>query len=63
MHYLGADTIKARYGRKLPKTIFAGSVTDTNSLSRTLRRIVLKSQGDGLLALVGDLTLSYDKHE
>src|ERR1700691_3685453 len=29
-HYLGADTVQAKYGRKLPKTIFAGSVTGTN---------------------------------
>lgn len=30
VHYLGADTVRAKYGRKLPKTIFAGSVTGTN---------------------------------
>lgn len=30
VHYLGADTVQAKYGRKLPKTIFAGSVTGTN---------------------------------
>jgi hypothetical protein len=30
VHYLGPDTIQAKYGRKLPKTIFAGSVTGTN---------------------------------
>ncbi len=30
VHYLGADTVMAKYGRKLPKTIFAGSVTGTN---------------------------------
>jgi hypothetical protein len=30
VHYLGADTVLAKYGRKLPKTIFAGSVTGTN---------------------------------
>ncbi len=30
VHYLGADTIQAKYGRKLPKSIFAGSVTGIN---------------------------------
>lgn len=30
VHYLGPDTVQAKYGRKLPKTIFAGSVTGTN---------------------------------
>ena len=30
VHYLGPDTVMAKYGRKLPKTIFAGSVTGTN---------------------------------
>jgi hypothetical protein len=30
VHYLGADTVRAKYGRKLPKTVFAGSVTGTN---------------------------------
>src|ERR1700683_2455565 len=30
VHYLGADTVRAKYGRKLPKSIFAGSVTGTN---------------------------------
>ena len=30
VHYLGADTIQAKYGRKLPKSIFAGSVTGVN---------------------------------
>jgi hypothetical protein len=30
VHYLGPDTIVAKYGRKLPKTVFAGSVTGTN---------------------------------
>jgi hypothetical protein len=30
VHYLGADTVAAKYGRKLPKSIFAGSVTGTN---------------------------------
>jgi hypothetical protein len=30
VHYLGTDTVQAKYGRKLPKTIFAGSVTGTN---------------------------------
>lgn len=30
VHYLGADTVQAKYGRKLPKTVFAGSVTGTN---------------------------------
>jgi hypothetical protein len=30
VHYLGPDTVRAKYGRKLPKTIFAGSVTGTN---------------------------------
>lgn len=30
VHYLGPDTVLAKYGRKLPKTIFAGSVTGTN---------------------------------
>jgi hypothetical protein len=24
MHYLGADSLQAKYGRKLPKTLFAG---------------------------------------
>jgi hypothetical protein len=30
VHYLGRDTVMAKYGRKLPKSIFAGSVTGTN---------------------------------
>src|ERR1700683_2866643 len=30
VHYLGADTVQAKYGRKLPKSVFAGSVTGTN---------------------------------
>ena len=30
VHYLGPDTVQAKYGRKLPKSIFAGSVTGTN---------------------------------
>jgi hypothetical protein len=30
VHYLGAETIQAKYGRKLPKAVFAGSVTGTN---------------------------------
>ncbi|HTA47647.1 MAG TPA: hypothetical protein VK789_34640 [Bryobacteraceae bacterium] len=30
VHYLGPDTVLAKYGRKLPKTVFAGSVTGTN---------------------------------
>jgi hypothetical protein len=30
VHYLGADTVRAKYGRKLPATVFAGSVTGTN---------------------------------
>jgi hypothetical protein len=30
VHYLGPDTVMAKYGRKLPKSIFAGSVTGTN---------------------------------
>jgi hypothetical protein len=30
VHYLGPDTVRAKYGRKLPKTIYAGSVTGTN---------------------------------
>ncbi len=30
VHYIGADTIQAKYGRKLPKSIFAGSVTGVN---------------------------------
>ncbi len=31
VHYLGSDTVLAKYGRKLPKSIFAGSVTGTNN--------------------------------
>lgn len=30
VHYLGPDTVLAKYGHKLPKTVFAGSVTGTN---------------------------------
>lgn len=30
VHYLGSDAVLAKYGRKLPKTIFAGSVTGIN---------------------------------
>src|SRR5579871_6295413 len=30
VHYLGSDTVLAKYGRRLPKTVFAGSVTGTN---------------------------------
>lgn len=30
VHYLNADTVRAKYGRKLPKSIYAGSVTGTN---------------------------------
>jgi hypothetical protein len=30
VHYLGPDTVRAKYGRRLPKTIYAGSVTGTN---------------------------------
>ena len=30
VHYLGPDTVLAKYGRKLPKTVFAGSVTGIN---------------------------------
>jgi hypothetical protein len=36
VHYLGPDTIQAKYGRKLPKTIFAGSVTGTNQGASTV---------------------------
>lgn len=36
VHYLGADTIQSKYGRKLPKTIYAGSVTGTNAGDTTL---------------------------
>lgn len=30
VHYLNPDTVRAKYGRKLPKSIYAGSVTGTN---------------------------------
>lgn len=30
VHYLNADTVRAKYGRLLPKSIYAGSVTGTN---------------------------------
>lgn len=30
VHYLGPDTVLAKYGHKLPKTVFAGSVTGVN---------------------------------
>lgn len=36
VHYLGPDVIRAKYGRKLPKTIFAGSVTGTNASSQNV---------------------------
>ena len=31
VHYLGPDTVTAKYGHKLPKTIFAASVTGVNA--------------------------------
>lgn len=47
VHYLGPDTIVAKYGRKLPKTIFAASVTGTNKGDSN----VVFSQGFVLQAL------------
>jgi hypothetical protein len=36
VHYLGADAIQAKYGRKLPKSLFAGSVTGVNNGASTV---------------------------
>jgi hypothetical protein len=55
VHYLGADTVLAKYGRKLPKTIFAGSVTGTNKGSSNVvfgQGFVLQTlRSKGFLAL------------
>ncbi len=36
VHYIGADTVRAKYGRKLPKSIVAGSVTGVNCTADNL---------------------------
>ncbi len=31
VHFLSTDTVRAKYGRKLPKSVYVGSVTGTNT--------------------------------
>lgn len=55
VHYLGPDTVLAKYGRKLPKSVFAGSVTGTNKSNTTVvfgQGFVLQTlRSKGFLAL------------
>lgn len=55
VHYIGQDVIKAKYGRKLPKTIYAGSVTGVNRGAKNItfgQGFVLQTlRANGFLAL------------